>query len=257
MKSRSNFPKCKSQSEPYKQNPLAKEKAINQQKTIAMFQQPFSADKPTVKLDERGLIPAIVQDSESGQVLMLAWMNAEALRLTLEGPHVWFYSRSRKALWRKGESSGNVLEVVEVSADCDSDVLLVKARPAGPVCHTENTSCFYAAPFEGMPQTEKTEPERGGLAALTDLWQTLVERRDQMPEESYTSKLLAQGLPRVAQKVVEEAGETVIAACCEKENVPEEMADLIYHSMVLLLALEIEPSEVLTVLEKRAKSRKK
>lgn len=200
-------------------------------------------DPAALKYDEKGLLPVVVQDVASGAVLMLAYANREAVEKTLETRQAHFWSRSRQSLWKKGETSGNVLEVVEVLPDCDSDALLVRARPAGPACHRGTRTCFEPNP---------ARLEIGWLHAF------LEERCKADPAESYTARLLSQGMPRVAQKVGEEGVETALAAVLlDKEN-PEsraglagEAADLIYHLTVLLLAAGIPPGEIAEVLARR------
>jgi phosphoribosyl-ATP pyrophosphohydrolase/phosphoribosyl-AMP cyclohydrolase len=168
------------------------------------------------------LRPAIVQDAATGRVLMLAWMDDEAERLTRETGEAWFWSRSRGKLWRKGETSGNTLAVVELRDDCDGDALLLRVTPAGPTCHTGSVSCF--APW---------------------LWRTIAERALERPAGSYTTELLEQGIGAVARKVGEEAVEVAVAALDESdERVVEEAADLVYHLYVLLAARGLDVSAV-------------
>jgi phosphoribosyl-AMP cyclohydrolase / phosphoribosyl-ATP pyrophosphohydrolase len=165
---------------------------------------------------------AIVQDAESGRVLMLAWMDDEALRLTRETGEAHFWSRSRRRLWRKGETSGNTLAVEELRDDCDGDALLLRVRPAGPACHTGSVSCF--APW---------------------LWRRIAERARERPEGSYVTALLEGGVPAAARKVGEEAVETVTAALAEDdERLVEEVADLWFHTYVLLAARGLDPATV-------------
>ena len=160
------------------------------------------------------LKPAIVQDSQSGRVLMLAWMDEEAERLTRETGEAWFWSRSRERLWRKGETSGNTLAVDEVRDDCDGDAILLRVTPAGPTCHTGSTTCFAPG-----------------------LWRTIAERAADRPEGSYTVSLLDEGVGACARKVGEEAVELAVASLDESdERVIEEAADLVYHLYVLLAA---------------------
>lgn len=168
-----------------------------------------------------GLIPVIVQDADSGTVLMLGYMNADSIAITRTSGLVTFYSRSRQSLWTKGESSGNSLAFVSMSEDCDGDALLVLARPAGPTCHNGTTSCFH--PYEGT-----------GLTFLAQLQTLLESRRRDMPEGSYTSKMFAKGLDKIAQKVGEEAIETVIAAKNDTAELTYEASDLLFHLMMLL-----------------------
>lgn len=185
-----------------------------------------------------GLIPAIVQDAETRRVLMLGFMNAESFRLTRATGKVTFFSRSRQRLWTKGETSGNFLEVKEILLDCDADTLLLKAAPRGAVCHTGADTCF----------DEKNEPEN----FLFELEKIISARKNQSPETSYTAKLFARGLNKIAQKVGEEAVELVIEA---KDDNPElfkaEAADLLYHLLVLLAAKDISLTEVLQTLKAR------
>lgn len=204
----------------------------------------------TLTYDSRGLLPVVVQDQASGAVLMLAYANREAVELTLETGLAHFWSRSRRELWKKGGTSGNTLSVLEVLTDCDRDTLLLRVRPAGPACHRGTRSCF--------------EPNAARLE-LGWLWQILETRKDADPGESYTARLLAEGLPRVAQKVGEEAVETVIAALTnrpgdagekdggDKDGNPlvEEAADLLYHLLVLLLAVDVEPGKLADELQSR------
>ena len=174
--------------------------------------------------------PAIVQDVESGRVLMLAWMNDEAERLTRETGEAWFWSRSRERLWRKGETSGNTLAVEELRDDCDGDALLLRVRPAGPACHTGSVSCFAPA-----------------------LWRTISERALERPAGSYTTELLEAGIGACARKVGEEAVELSVAALDESdERVVEEAADLVYHLYVLLAARGLDVAAVEDELRRRA-----
>ncbi|MBI4219755.1 MAG: bifunctional phosphoribosyl-AMP cyclohydrolase/phosphoribosyl-ATP diphosphatase HisIE [Chloroflexi bacterium] len=200
-----------------------------------------------LRFDDRGLIPAIVQDAGSGDVLTLAYMDAEALRRTLAGPDVWFYSRSRGELWHKGETSGNYLKVVSVSADCDGDALLVKATPVGPACHTGQRTCFHMEKID-IADTER-EP---GPAILSELSDVIEDRRRNPKPGSYTTKMLQSGKERIAQKVVEEAGETAIAGVgADGTRLAQEAADLIYHTLLLLSAAQVSPEEVWKTLTER------
>ncbi len=202
-----------------------------------------------VKLNEQGLVPAIAQDINTGQVLMLGYMSPGSLKRTLEGVQVWFYSRSREDLWHKGEVSGNYLNLKEAYVDCDADTLLLKVDPDGPACHTNNTSCFFT-PLEGMP--ESFEKPDVGSGILDELFAVIQDRKRDMPENSYTTKLFEEGVGRIAQKVIEEAGETAIAASQDRtEELPGEVADLLYHVLVLLSASGATPSQVWKELGKR------
>ena len=174
---------------------------------------------------------AIVQDADSGRVLMLAWMDAEAERRTRESGEAWFWSRSRQEYWHKGATSGNTMAVEELRDDCDGDALLVRVRPAGPACHTGSLSCFAPA-----------------------LWRTISERAATRPEGSYTTKLLEEGVGACAQKVGEEAVELVRAALSQSdERVVEEAADLVYHLYVLLASRGLDVAAVEDELARRAR----
>ena len=201
------------------------------------------------KLNEQGLIPAIVQDVSSGETLMLAYMNPGALKRTVEGGQVWFYSRSQEDLWHKGEVSGNYLNLREAWLDCDGDALLVKVEPEGPACHTGEVSCFYNR-LEGVPE-DYTRAESGS-GALEELFGVIQERQRELPEGSYTAQLLQSGTGRIAQKVIEEAGEAAIAAVQgEREALAGEAADLLYHTLVLLADSGVKPGAVWAKLRER------
>jgi phosphoribosyl-ATP pyrophosphohydrolase/phosphoribosyl-AMP cyclohydrolase len=187
------------------------------------------ADIPRLAWDkgENGLLPAIVQDGATGAVLMLAWMNAEALAETLQRGRVVFYSRSRKALWEKGETSGNTLHLLDVVTDCDDDALLVRARPAGPTCHRNTVSCFG----DGTP------PATEGIGFLRQLESVVAARITDSPEGSYTARLYASGIKRMAQKVGEEGVETALAAQSGNDaELVSGAADLLFHLTLLLRA---------------------
>lgn len=185
---------------------------------------------------QNGLLPAIVQDADTGQVLMLGYMNTDALAETLRSRKVTFFSRSRNRLWTKGESSGHVLSLESIEADCDNDSLLVQARPQGPTCHLQRDSCFPAAPRYFLAELERR----------------IAARRTADPQASYSRRLMDKGLPKVAQKVGEEAVETVIAALAEdKTALCNESADLLYHLLVLLQCRDVALAEVIDVLKQR------
>lgn len=193
-----------------------------------------------------GLLPAIVQHARTGRVLMLGYMNDSALRETLGGGRVVFYSRSRDTLWTKGETSGNYLNVVDVSTDCDSDAILVLADPIGPTCHRGTESCFAdAAP---------TDAQR--LAFLALLENIIANRIADQPESSYTAKLYARGTGRIAQKVGEEGVETALAAVSrDDEGLVSECADLLFHLLVLLKSRELDLERVVGELKARHASK--
>lgn len=200
-----------------------------------------------IKLDARGLVPAIVQDADSGKVLMLGYASPGSIRRTLEDGQVWFYSRSRQELWHKGETSGNYLNLQEIVADCDGDALLFKVRPEGPTCHTGSESCF----FEPLEEQEY-ETSESGPGILEELFAVIQERKVSRPEGSYTVKLLDSGPERIAQKVIEEAGETALAgATGDLDGLPKEVADMLYHTLALLASLDVSPQEVWRELRSR------
>ena len=189
-----------------------------------------------------GLLPAVVQDARSGQVLMLGYMNRESLQRTLDTRRAVFFSRSRNQLWTKGEGSGHFLDVVDVSADCDDDTILVLAHPAGPTCHKGTQSCFAQAPL----------PRAAGLAFLADLETTIARRIAESPEGSYTARLYASGIGRIAQKVGEEGVETALAAVTRDDGeLLGECADLLYHLLVLLVDADLTLGDVRTELARR------
>ncbi|MEX1171350.1 MAG: bifunctional phosphoribosyl-AMP cyclohydrolase/phosphoribosyl-ATP diphosphatase HisIE [Chloroflexota bacterium] len=212
---------------------------------------------PDLRYDERGLVPAIIQDAADGRVLMLAWMDAAALEATLATGDVHFHSRSRGRLWRKGETSGNVLRLVDLAADCDGDTLLVTVDPVGPTCHRGTRSCFDP---DGAPAERSSQ----GFAWLETLWTTITSRAAERPTGSYTASLLAGGVDAVARKVTEEATEVLIAAKDDAraeaagadraptgEALVGEAADLLYHALVLLEERGLEPAWVVSVLRER------
>ncbi len=189
------------------------------------------------KLD--GLVPAIIQDVITDRVLMLGFMNQEALRKTREEGRVTFYSRTRQRLWTKGEESGHFLDVVDILEDCDQDTLLIKAKPHGPVCHTGSDTCF-------------NEDNSLGIEFLLELQELIHHRKQEMPEGSYTTRLFSEGINRIAQKVGEEAVELVIESKDQDDDrFLSEAADLVYHLLVLLSARELGIADVARALEKR------
>ena len=189
-----------------------------------------------------GLAPAIIQDDKTGKVLMLGFMNREALDKTKETGYVTFFSRTKNRLWTKGETSGNTMQVTKILVDCDKDTLLIKARPAGPVCHTGADTCF----------DEHNRPD--DILFLQQLQSLIEQRRQEMPEGSYTTTLFQKGVNRMAQKVGEEAVETVIEATNgTEERFIYEAADLIYHLMVLLTSKGLRMEDLCRELMKRHK----
>jgi phosphoribosyl-AMP cyclohydrolase / phosphoribosyl-ATP pyrophosphohydrolase len=206
------------------------------------------ADVPTLDFPKGdGLLPAVVQNADTGAVLMLGYMNRDALRNTLERGRVVFFSRSRKRLWEKGETSGHFLDVVDVRTDCDRDTLLVTARPQGPVCHVGTATCFG--------DEQPTHAER--LAFLGALEGVIEHRIAERPEGSYTARLYAQGAKRIAQKVGEEGLEVALAAVAEaNDKVIAESADLIFHLLVLLKSRGVSLERVARELEARHAEKK-
>ncbi|MDM7920971.1 MAG: bifunctional phosphoribosyl-AMP cyclohydrolase/phosphoribosyl-ATP diphosphatase HisIE [Pyrinomonadaceae bacterium] len=183
-----------------------------------------------------GLLPAIVQDADSHAVLMLGYVNGEAVDLTVSTGNVTFFSRSRKAIWIKGETSGNYLKLVSIVADCDSDTILIRARPAGPTCHTGSTTCF------GEPEAD----------TITELEAVIADRRANPSDDSYVSSLFKKGINKIAQKVGEEAVETVIAAKDEDlDSFKAEAADLLFHYLILLNAKEVSLKDIADELKAR------
>lgn len=204
-----------------------------------------SPPAPAPAFDRLELVPAVVQDATSGQVLMLGYMNQEAYRRTLAEGVVWFWSRSRGRLWQKGETSGNVLRLRALRIDCDGDTVLILADPAGPTCHTNAVSCFFTSAHESTDRPPTPE-----LAA--ELFAIVRQRLAERPEGSYIAKLAARGVERIAQKVGEEATEVVIAGVTRnRDDLVAEMADLWFHGYVLLAELGLTPEDVWAALAKR------
>lgn len=201
-----------------------------------------------VTFDDKGLIPAVVQHARTGRVLMVAFMSRESLDRTVETGEAHFWSRRRNELWRKGDTSGNVMKVVELFADCDTDCLLLRVLPAGPACHTGEVSCFFT--------TLATDAEQVAEAPLAEILEELSavirDRKENKPEGSYTSKLFAGGVDRIAKKVGEESAEVIIAS--KNQDVDElcrESADLLYHLLVLWEHAGLAPSRVGDELKRR------
>lgn len=209
-------------------------------------------DVGAVRWPADGLVPAVVQDALDGRVLMVAYMDREALAATLATGEIHFHSRSRGRLWKKGETSGNVLRLRDLAPDCDGDALLVRADPVGPTCHRGTRSCF---------DVDGTTGARGqGFAWLEALWATIVDRAASRPEGSYTARLLAKGVDGPARKVAEEATEVVMAAKDDavatdhgptRAALAAETADLLYHALVLLAERDLPPADVIEALRSR------
>ena len=202
-----------------------------------------------VKFNEQGLIPAVVQDAQSKEVLTVAYMNEESLQKTIETNETWFFSRSRNELWHKGATSGNTQQVVSIKADCDQDALVIEVIPAGPACHKGTTSCFT--------ETVVGNARPGSVGILPELVEVIKQREIDMPEGAYTTYLFDKGIDKICKKVGEEATEVVIGAKNrDAEEVKWEAADLIYHLLVLLQEQKVDVYEVLEVLQKRHEGKK-
>jgi phosphoribosyl-ATP pyrophosphohydrolase/phosphoribosyl-AMP cyclohydrolase len=226
---------------------------------------PRLLDPSAVRYGPDGLVAAVVQDAHDGRLLMVAWQDAEAIAATLRTGEVHFHSRSRGRLWRKGESSGHTLAVVSMELDCDADAVLIRARPAGPACHTDARSCFDLAPEASsvvVDATEEPTQTPQGFAWLEELWATIAERARTRPPGSYTSQLLDGGVDAVARKVAEEATEVVMAAKDDavaeragtarpRTELAGELADLLYHGLVLCAERGLPPAEIMATLKRR------
>ena len=204
-------------------------------------------DMSKIKFDEKGLVPAIAQDAKTGRVLMLAYMNAESLQMTLDSGYATYFSRSRQQLWRKGETSGHTQRVLEMRYDCDGDALLLTVEQEGPACHTGETSCFHnpilTADADDLPPTADV---------VQQVYDVICDRKEHPREGSYTNYLLDKGVEKICKKVGEEASETIIAAM--KRSKPEvcyEAADLVYHLLVLLFEQGVTPDDLWAELARR------
>lgn len=194
-----------------------------------------------LKYNDKGLIPAIVTDARTGKVLMLAYMNRESLEITLKEERTCFFSRSRNELWRKGETSGNVQEVVSIATDCDADTLLVSVIPAGPACHTGNETCFF-----------NTIVENAAPFTIEGLMQLIIGRKTDKKEGSYTTYLFEKGRDKILKKVGEEATEVIIGGKADdKAETIYELADLMYHALVLMADMDISVDDVIKELASR------
>ncbi len=200
-----------------------------------------------VKFDDKGLIPAVVQDAGSKEILTVAYMNEESLQKTLETKETWFYSRSRQELWHKGATSGNIQQVVDLRYDCDQDALVVLVNPAGPACHKGTYSCFS----HSLLHSETTSNE-DRFAIINRLEATIAQRQAERPEGSYTTYLFEKGIDKMLKKVGEEAGEVIIAAKNrDQAELKWEVADLLFHLLVVLREQNLPLDEVLETLQER------
>jgi phosphoribosyl-AMP cyclohydrolase / phosphoribosyl-ATP pyrophosphohydrolase len=236
---------------------MTKRKSPQPAKVRATGHGPRAALPAKLRYDEQGLVPAVVQDADGGLVLMVGYMDREALAATLATGKVHFHSRSRGVLWRKGETSGNVLRLVSIAADCDGDALLVLARPAGPTCHTGERSCFHRRVVRSGARGARLED--GGTTAvlpegitLAPLFAVLRDRREKRPKGSYTVKLL-DNEDKPLKKLIEEAAEVALAVKNrDPENLTWELADVLYHLAVIMVAHGVAPAEVNAELARRA-----
>lgn len=198
-----------------------------------------------ITFDNQGLIPAIVQDEKTGTVLMLAYMNKEALQKTTDTKETWFFSRSRQELWHKGATSGNRQLVKRIAFDCDQDAILVEVNPLGPACHTGEETCFFETIFED---------EKSSRTVVHEVAKSIQNRRENPVEGSYTSYLFREGIDKVLKKVGEESSEVIIGAKNEdKEELTSELSDLLYHSLVLMEIAGVTVEDVKKELVKRQK----
>ena len=204
-----------------------------------------------VKFDEKGLIPAIVQDATTKEVLTLAYMNRTSLEKSIQSKETWFYSRSRQELWHKGATSGNTQSIVEMKLDCDQDAIVVLVNPAGPACHTGAISCFSESILK-EEITVKNEASLSDYQILMDLEQIIDQREKERPEGAYTTYLFEEGVDKILKKVGEEASEVIIAAKNRsQEELKWEASDLLYHLFVLLREQGLPFKEILNVLQER------
>ncbi len=207
----------------------------------------MTMDMSRIKFNEQGLVPAIAQDAATGEVLMLAWMNAESLALTLETGYATYFSRSRQQLWKKGETSGHTQRVLGMKLDCDLDAVLLTVEQTGPACHTGARSCFFNEVL--TPDEDELPPSASILAKV---YAVIADRKEHPQEGSYTNYLLGKGVEKICKKVGEEASETIIAAVKgSKEEVTYEAADLLYHLMVLLFQQGVTLEDVWAELARR------
>ncbi len=204
-----------------------------------------------LKFNDKGLIPAIVQDADTKNVLMLAYVNETSFKKTLETGETWFYSRSRQELWHKGATSGNTQKIEDIYYDCDQDTLLMLVKPAGPACHTGETSCFYR---KLAKSTEKNAENVNNNDILELLYELISERKQELPEDSYTTYLFENGIDKILKKIGEESAEIIIASKNEpKEELIYETADFLYHLLVLLVEKEVSIDQIKEELKGRYK----
>ena len=216
------------------------------------FKEKIDITKDELKFNDKGLIPAVLQDHKSGKVLMLAYMNKEAYEKSIETGKATFWSRSRQKLWIKGETSGNYQYIKDIKIDCDKDTLLLLVDPAGPACHTGNESCFYRKIDEEFSEVSKNKEKMSSF--YDQLYEIIVDRKENPQKKSYTSNLLKKGIDRIGKKIIEEAGEVIITGKNEdKEEIIYETGDLIYHLFILLVLYDISISDIENELKDRHK----
>ena len=203
-----------------------------------------------IKFDEKGLVPAVVQDAADGRVLMVAYMNRESLEKTVETGRTWFFSRSRNQLWNKGETSGNFQEVEEILVDCDADTLVVKVRQHGPACHTGNPTCFFRKVSENGELADYEAPATASI--LDEVYAVVKDRMENPKEGSYTNYLLDTGIDKILKKVGEECSETIIAAKNEEPSeIALETSDLLYHLIVMIAERGMTMEDIYSELKHR------
>ena len=208
----------------------------------------MAVDGGGIQWDDAGLVAGVVQHAGTGEVRMVGYLSPESLELTVETGFVHFFSRSRQKLWKKGETSGNVLEVVDITVDCDGDVLLIRAIPHGPTCHTGADTCFFTAPLH----TNLDVIVPSGSSVIDAVAEVIATRRREMPEGSYTTYLFSEGIDKIGKKIGEEAAEVIIAAKNgDPEPLAQEASDLIYHLLVMLEASDVPLDDVWRVLSAR------
>lgn len=207
-----------------------------------------------VKFDEKGLVPAVVQDIDTNRVLMVAYMNKKSLEMTLKSKKATFFSRSRQKLWVKGEHSGHFMNVKEIYVDCDADTLILKVKPDGSACHTGNFSCFYRKADENNELFEVETANGADPGIFSDVYKVIEDRRDNPKEGSYTNYLFDKGIDKILKKVGEETAEVIIGAKnASKDEIQYEVADLMYHLSVMLCERGLDWHDIYKELHKRYK----
>lgn len=208
-----------------------------------------------IRFDKDGLVPAIIQDAASKEVLMMAYMNGESLKRSVETGETWFWSRSRQELWHKGATSGNTQQIVSAQYDCDGDTLLFLVKPKGPACHTGEKTCFYRgieSPALAAASANEAAEDRHRFAVLEELEQVIAEREKDRPEGAYTTYLFDKGVDKILKKVGEETAETIIAAKNkDNDELRLEVSDLIYHLLVLLQERKLPLDDIMAELDRR------